>query len=111
MKRTLLAATRALSLALVWSLAGPAQRAHAAELRLDWTAPPECPSARDLRARVARLVGSVPDPNLLAAVEVTRAAEGYRAHLVLRGPSGFGERRLEDAQCDVLVDSVALLIA
>ncbi len=111
MKRTLLAATRALCLALVWSLAGPAQRAHAAELRIDWTAPPECVSARDLRARIFQLVGSVPHSSLLATVEVTQPAQNYSAHVVLRGASGFGERVLEDASCDVLAENVAMVIA
>jgi hypothetical protein len=111
MKRTLLAGTGALCLALLWSLRSSAQGAHAAELRIDWTAPPECSTARDLKVRVMNLLGSVPHPSLLATVEVTRSAPGYRAHVVLRGPSGFGERRLEDARCDVLVDSVAVLIA
>jgi len=111
MKGTLLAATRALCLALVGSLAGFAQRAQAAELRIDWTAPPECSSARDLRARVINLTGSVPHSSLLASVEVTRSAQAYRANVVLRGPSGFGARQLEDARCDVLIDSVAVLIA
>jgi hypothetical protein len=112
MKRTLLAATRALSLALVWSLASPAQRAVAAELRIDWTAPPECSfAARDMRARVMKLVGGAAQSNLVASVELTRGGQGYRAHVVLRGPAGFGERRLEDAHCDVLADSVAVLIA
>ncbi len=111
MKRTLLAATGALCLALVWSLAGPAQRAHAAELQIDWKAPPECPSVRDLRARVMNLTSSVPHSGLLATVEVTQRAQGYRAHVVLRGASGFGERFLEDARCDVLVENVAMVIA
>lgn len=111
MKRTLLAATRALCLALVWSPASSAQRAHATELRIDWTAPLECPSVRELRARIMNLTGRVPDSSLLATIELTRNPQGYRAHVVLRGPSGFGTRVLEDVRCDVLVDSVAVLIA
>jgi hypothetical protein len=83
MKRTLLVATRALFLALVWSLANSAQRAHAAELRIEWTAPPECSSARELRARVMNLMGSAPRFGLLATVEVTRSASGYRAHVLI----------------------------
>ena len=111
MRRTLLAAARALCLALVWSLASSAQRAHAAELRVDWAAPPECSSGRDLEARVMSLIGSVPQSAVRASIEVTRSAEGYRAHVVLRGSSGMGTRVLEDSRCDILVDSVAVLIA
>jgi len=111
MRRSLLAATRALCLGLVWSVAGSAQPAHAAELRIEWTAPAECSSVRDLKARVMSLIGSVPQSELLATVEVTRGAQGYRAQVMLRGPSGSGARRLEDTRCDVLIDSVAVLIA
>jgi len=57
------------------------------------------------------LVGKTPPASFRANIEVKRSPEGYRAHVVVRGPSGFGERRLEDARCDVLVDSVAVLIA
>jgi hypothetical protein len=111
MKRTLLAAARALCLALVWSLAVSAPPAYAAELRIDWTAPPECSSARDLRARVMNLMGRMPHSSVVATIAVTRSAQGYRADVVLRGPTGSGARRLEETRCDVLVDSVAVLIA
>lgn len=57
------------------------------------------------------LMGKVPDSDLLATIVVTRSAQGYRAHVVLRGPSESGARLLEDARCDVLVDSVAVLLA
>jgi hypothetical protein len=110
MKRTLLPA-RALCLALVCSLASAAQPAHAAELRIDWSGPPECSSAGDLRARVIDLMGRMPQSSVLATVGVTRSAQGYRARVDLRGPSGSGARVLEDARCEVLVDSVAVLIA
>jgi hypothetical protein len=111
MRRTLLAATRALCLALVWSLASFAQPAQAAELRITSTAPAECSSVRDLKARVMTLIGSVPQSDVFATVEVIRSSEVYRAQVTLRGSSGIGSRRLEDPRCDVLVDSVAVLIA
>jgi len=57
------------------------------------------------------LMGRMPHSSVLATIAVTRSAQGYRAHVVLRGPSGSGARLLEDERCDVLVDSVAVLIA
>lgn len=111
MRRTLLAATRASCLTLVWSLASFARPAHAAELRIESTAPTECSSVRELKARVMTLIDSVPQSNVVATVAVTRDIDGYRAQVTLRGPSGVGSRRLEDPRCDVLVDSVAVLIA
>jgi hypothetical protein len=58
--------------------------------------------------RVARALGDVtPRAPLNAAVRVTRAANGYRAALRIQD----AQRTLENAQCDVLADSVALVIA
>jgi len=60
---------------------------------------------------VLNLLDGNAQPNLVATVEVTRSAQGYQADVAVHGPSGFGERRLEVDRCDVLTDSVALLIA
>lgn len=49
--------------------------------------------------------------NLSAVTDVTRTASGYRAHLRTLSPTGSGERILEHARCDVLADSVAVVIA
>jgi hypothetical protein len=57
------------------------------------------------------LIGGAAHSDLRAVVMVTRGEQAYRAHVVMRGPSGFGDRHLKDAQCDVLVDQVAVLIA
>jgi hypothetical protein len=111
MRRTLRRATRAICLVLLWSFASTARRADAAELQIDWNGPPECSSASDLRARVTRLTDGAVQSDLQATVEVTHGEHDYLAHVVMRGRSWFGERRLEDARCDVLADSVAVLIA
>jgi hypothetical protein len=109
MKRTLRAATHAICLALVLPMT--ARGAEAAELRIAWTAPAPCPSASDLKAQVLELMGGAVRSNLVAEVEVTRRERAYHAHITLREASGFGERHIEDARCDVLADSVAVLIA
>jgi hypothetical protein len=49
--------------------------------------------------------------NLSAITDVTRTADGYRARMRTSSPKGSGERVLEDARCDVLADSVAVVIA
>jgi len=111
MKRSLRLAMRAMCLALLWSFTSTARQAHAAELRIDLNGPLECSSASDLKARVMRLIGGAAHSDLRASVEVIRGEQTYRAHVVLRGPSGFGDRRLEDARCEILVDQLAVLIA
>jgi hypothetical protein len=49
--------------------------------------------------------------NLSAVTDVTRTAHGYRARLRTASPTGSGERVLENARCEVLADSVAVVIA
>ncbi|MET0389039.1 MAG: hypothetical protein ABW321_23900 [Polyangiales bacterium] len=109
MKRTLRAATLATCLALFASTAAP--QADAADLRIDWTAPASCPSASAVEERALLLLDGTVQSNVLAAVVVTQGARAYHAHIVLRGQSGVGERDIEDARCDVLAESVAVLIA
>ena len=113
MRRTLLAATRALLLALLWSPASfaAAQPAQAKPWQVDWTAPPECASPRDFRQRVLSLSGAAPSASFAATIHITRSGDSYRAEARVRGPSGSGARQLEDARCDVLVDKLAVLIA
>ncbi|HET8940117.1 MAG TPA: hypothetical protein VFN67_42035, partial [Polyangiales bacterium] len=48
---------------------------------------------------------------LSATVNVTKRKNGYRAVLRFRDQQRVGERTLEDPQCDMLAESVALVIA
>jgi hypothetical protein len=57
------------------------------------------------------LMGGAVQSNLTAEARVMRHAGQYRAYVLIREPTGVGERELENAHCDVLMDSVALLIA
>jgi hypothetical protein len=109
MKWTLRAAMQATCLAFL--LSSTARRAEAAELQVEWDAPFPCPSASAVRAHAIELMGGAVHSDLVVEIEVTRREDGYHAHIVLRGRSGFGERHIEDARCDVLADSVAVLIA
>ena len=76
-------------MALLWNLTSAAQRADAAELQIDWSAPPECASASELRVRVRQLLGGAAHPQVRASVEVTRAEHVYRAHVFVRSGSSF----------------------
>jgi hypothetical protein len=49
--------------------------------------------------------------NLTAATDVTRAGDAYRARLRITSAAGFGERTLENTRCEILTDSIALVIA
>jgi len=103
--------TRLVQLALLFGLTCRLQPAVAADERFAWSAPPECPSSHELRQRVMKWMAGSVQPNFTAVAEVTQRVHAYHAHVVLRDPSGFGERELEDPHCDGLLDKVALLIA
>jgi hypothetical protein len=109
MKWTLRAASHAICLALLMSTA--TRVARAAELRIDWRAPAVCPSASNVKAHALTLLDGAVHSGLIAEVEVTQREDTFHAQIVLRGPNGFGERQIEDQRCDVLADSVAVLIA
>jgi hypothetical protein len=94
---------------LLWL--GTARSVSASELAIDWRAPPECPDQAELVSRVSRLLGGVVKSNLTAATDVTRAGDAYRARLRITSSAGFGERTLENTRCEILTDSVALVIA
>jgi hypothetical protein len=86
-------------------------RAVASPLSIEWSAPEECPDRAQLAARVSRLVGGDVLSQLSASTEVTRTERAYRASVRISGPAGVGERSLENADCDLLAESVALVIA
>ncbi|HKU38611.1 MAG TPA: hypothetical protein VJR89_10705 [Polyangiales bacterium] len=96
-------------LVLLWL--SSAQAAAASELLVDWSAPPECPAQDEVVSHVERALGEGAKVNLTAIVRVTRFAGGYRAQLNLTSSAGFGDRELEDSRCEVLAESVALVIA
>jgi hypothetical protein len=49
--------------------------------------------------------------NLTASADVIRVDEGYRARLRVTSTAGFAERVIENERCDILADSVALVVA
>ena len=60
---------------------------------------------------VERSLGDAADVNLTATAHVTRAAGLYRARVHITSPVGLGERILENTRCELLAESVALVIA
>jgi hypothetical protein len=81
------------------------------EFELAWSAPDECPDRAELMSRVERLLGGVVKSKLTAEADVTHTDGVYRARLRVVSAEGSGERVLENEQCDLLTDSVALVIA
>ncbi len=91
--------------------ASNARRAAAAEVLIEWTAPAECPDHANIASRVEVALGGTATTNLTATVHLTRVAGGFRAELRITSSAGTGERALEHRDCEILAQSVALLIA
>jgi hypothetical protein len=106
MQRSLWLGTQVLVAALLFST-----WEAAAEPAIQWRAPAECPPQDALVSRVEDLLGDALKSNLTATTDVTRTRTAYRAQLRIESPTGIGERVLENASCDLLADSVALVIA
>jgi len=94
----------ALPLLAAQALAQPSEA-----LRLDWSAPAECPNAASVLGRARDLVspGATPDAKVQAQAVVEKGAV-YK--LILRMGSG-GARTLESARCEDLAEATALLMA
>ena len=90
---------------------GTARDVAASEVIVEWTAPPECPDQADMVDFVERALGDATNANLTATANVTRSAGVFRAVLHITSSAGYGQRILENARCELLAESVALVIA
>jgi hypothetical protein len=86
--------------------------AQAPELSLRWQAPLGCPDQAEMETRVARaLEDDTLRAKLAVMANVTETESGYRAQLSIQTDGGIGQRTLDNSRCDILADSVALVIA
>jgi hypothetical protein len=90
---------------------GTARDVAASEVVVEWTAPPECPDQADMVDLVERALGDTSNANLTATAKVTRSAGLFRAQVLITSSAGFGQRILENPRCELLAESVALVIA
>jgi hypothetical protein len=82
-------------------------------LTFAWTAPPECSSEPDVRARVDRILGarSAPHENVDARAVVSKDGEMFRAEIQLFSAGQTSTRHVDDTSCNALADAVALIVA
>jgi len=85
-----------------------APRASATEL--SWDAPASCPDRATVETRVEKLVGGAKS-DVVAEARVTTTKDGYHLTLVTTRGGVRGERALDDASCDALAESAALIVA
>ena len=99
-----------------WAGEGKAQPLPGVDVR--WVAPATCPSARDLSARVRRLLGAEPAPaprkeRLVVVGTVVRANGRYRLSLEVRKTEeeAGATRTFESESCESLAGAAAVTIA
>lgn len=86
---------------------------HGGGSGLRWSAPPSCPGAAEVRARVEELVGRPLGEVDLEIVGVVEASppDAWALELSLGPPGEATRRRLVAARCATLADAAALLVA
>lgn len=89
--------------------------ARAQEPSLAWRAPAACPAREAwlaaLRARVAPAAWQASAPKLRAVVTIESSATGFTLALETELDGAIGQRRIEAARCEELVDASALIVA
>lgn len=91
-----------------------AQGLGADRLVLEWTAPPDCPPASEVRAMVARLLGGAihlpPDRTLEVRARVGQGAT-WQVEIETGSEPQVRRRLLEAESCKGLADATALIVA
>ena len=95
--------------ALVWTL-GVSGSAESGEPSLRWEAPAGCPSAPQVRGRLANLLGEGTFSGS-AQARVSGGGASWRLELAVRWRDHDEARVLEAATCDGLADAAVLLLA
>ncbi|MCY0987793.1 hypothetical protein OV203_11695 [Nannocystis sp. ILAH1] len=80
--------------------------------QLSWQAPPECPRAAEIEARVTALLGGSPGgPQLRVRAAVERTGDEWRLRLLARRGGASQRRVLRHRDCATLGEATALLVA
>ena len=84
-----------------------------APVELRWTAPPQCPSQAEVRARVDHYLGAEAssDPVVVDAEVIDVGEEGWRLTLTTTDEDGSLTRTVVDTDCDGLAETTAVLTA
>jgi hypothetical protein len=85
-------------------------------IALTWVGPPGCPSEREVRAEIERVLGGPPDPaiqpHLRAEARVSGGRGGdFHVHLITDLGGVIGERDLHGRTCAAVANAAALIVA
>lgn len=91
----------------------PGQATPPASIELEWDAPPPCPSAADIQARYAELLGHAPRGHgtMYARGLVVQAREVWTLRLTTTFEGVVDERELQSATCETLGEATATMFA
>jgi len=93
----------------------PAPAPVPAELQLEWTAPPTCPQAPEVRARIEAALRRPTVAGPAATRVVARVQPGARGFTLVLETRTAGAavdvRRMDDRRCGVLADATAVIVA
>lgn len=95
---------------LVWSPTG----ASAEPLPITWSAPPGCPSLRDVTSWLEAVVPAELRTRLAgvtAEVHITRVERTYRAEIVVTHDAWTGEREVEGRRCEEVARSAIVIVS
>jgi hypothetical protein len=95
-------------LAVLAQPAEPPEQPEPPEQRFAWSAPAECPTAQDVLDR-SRALGLTKDARVAAEAEVTQTDGGFELRVTLDPDTP--PRVVRDADCSVLADAAALMVA
>jgi hypothetical protein len=114
MRRPARLAAALLAWALATSLGSGAASAQTLPLTLSWSAPPQCPTAEEVRREVVRQAHVVPGrtpPPLDADARVEPVGQRWRVELRTTRAGIDGYQTLEDESCELLARATALVLA
>jgi membrane-associated protease RseP (regulator of RpoE activity) len=97
--------------ALLLAVAALAIAPRASAVELTWESPAGCPDRPNVEQRIVKLVGPAAKAEVLVEGRVTVTKTGYHLALTTTREGARGERALDDASCEALADSAALIVA
>jgi hypothetical protein len=97
--------------ALLLGVAALAIAPRASADELTWESPAGCPDRPNVEQRIQKLLGAAAKTEVVVEGRVTATKGGYHLALTTTRDGARGERSLDDASCEALADSAALIVA
>ncbi len=98
--------------ALLLGVAACLGASRAGAVELNWDSPEGCPDRASVEQRIQKLLAGASEKSVVVAEgHVTISKTGYHLALTTTRDGTRGERAIDDASCEALADSAALIVA